>query len=96
VLKLFGDVPSPGLLSFPRPGLTLNLDFPNQGQATFKLLDELDEVTVAAGGAVNPGKDARMEPACFQSFFPRWKEFLPFVDPLFSSGLWRRVSRNEP
>lgn len=92
VLKVFGDVPSPGLLSFPRPGITLALDFPNHGAATFRLLDELDEVTLAAGGAVNPCKDAHMCAENFRSFFPRWREFVPFVDPMFSSSLWRRVN----
>lgn len=92
VLKVFGDVTSPGLLSFPRAGATLALDFPNQGQKTFDLLDRLDEVTQAAHGVVYPAKDSRMSASRFQSYFPQWQALTPFIDPQFSSSFWRRVT----
>ena len=92
VLKVFGDLPSPGLLSFPRPGVTLALDFPNQGARTFDLLDRLDAISMAAEGAIYPAKDARMSADTFRRSFPRWNELEPFIDPRFSSSFWRRVS----
>lgn len=92
VLKVFGDVPSPGWLSFPRPGTTLALDFPNQGARTFALLDELDTAVRAAGGAVYPAKDARMSADAFRDYFPGWARFSDYVDPGFSSDFWRRVT----
>ncbi len=92
VLKIFGDAVSPGMLSFPRPGLTLALDFPIRDQATFRLCDDLDVIVRQAGGAVYPAKDARMSAAAFQAFFPRVDEFRRFVDPAFSSSLWRRLA----
>lgn len=95
VLKVFGKINSPGLLSFPRPGVTLALDFPNQGQATFDLLERLDKLTRNAGGAVYPAKDARMSAESFQSFYPNWKELTPFIDPRFSSSFWRRVTTQQ-
>jgi len=52
VLKTFGDLPSPGLLSFPRPGATLALDFPFRGDATLKLMTRLDAIVAEAGGAL--------------------------------------------
>ncbi|MFB9068181.1 FAD-binding oxidoreductase [Pseudofulvimonas gallinarii] len=91
VLKRFGDLPSPGLLSFARPGTTLALDFPNRGDATLSLLDRLDGVVAAAGGAVYPAKDARMSGRHFRQFFPRWPAFDQLRDPAFSSSFWRRV-----
>ena len=34
LVKRFGGLPQPGLLSFARPGFTLTLDFANQGGKT--------------------------------------------------------------
>jgi FAD/FMN-containing dehydrogenase len=92
VLKTFGAVPSLGMLSFPRPGATLALDFPNRGAETLALLNTLDDLTRTAGGAVYPAKDARMSAASFQSYFPAWQAFSRYVDPKFSSSFWRRVT----
>ena len=93
VIKRFGDLPSPGMLSFPRPGVTLALDFPYRGARTLEMLEELDALVAAAGGAVYPAKDAHMSAESFRRFFPRWREFSGHVDPKFSSSFWRRVSR---
>jgi FAD/FMN-containing dehydrogenase len=93
VLKVFSDRPAAGILSFPRAGTTLALDFPNRGSATFDLLERLDDVVVAAGGAVYPAKDARLRAERFRRYFPRWEEMQAHVDPRFSSGFWRRVTQ---
>ena len=93
VFKKFGAIESPGMLSFPMPGVTLALDFANRGAATRELLDRLDEIVIAHGGRVYPAKDARMTPETFQASFPRWHEFAEYVDPKFSSSFWRRVTR---
>jgi FAD/FMN-containing dehydrogenase len=91
VLKTFGDVPSPGIMSFPRKGVTLALDFPNDGEPTLRLMNELDKVVLDAGGNIYPAKDARMSRYVFEASHPRLAEFTPHVDPRFSSSLWRRV-----
>ncbi|MFL5591430.1 MAG: FAD-binding protein [Ktedonobacteraceae bacterium] len=95
VLKTFGDMESPGMLSFPRPGITLALDFAYGGQKTLDVLDDLDIIVRESGGAVYPAKDARMSAENFQAFFPKWREFARYVDPHFSSSFWRRVSFSE-
>ncbi|MEH6570049.1 MAG: FAD-binding oxidoreductase [Halioglobus sp.] len=91
VLKEFGEIRSPGLLSFPRPGLTLALDFPNRGEKTRRLLEMLDKTVERAGGALYPAKDARMSPALFATGYPAVDEFISQLDPAFSSAFWRRV-----
>jgi FAD/FMN-containing dehydrogenase len=92
VLKNFGSIPSLGMLSFPRPGATLALDFPNRGPQTLQLLEALDAITRNARGAVYPAKDARMSAASFQQYFPAWQQFQAYIDPKFSSSFWRRVT----
>jgi FAD/FMN-containing dehydrogenase len=95
VLKKFGNIQSPGMMSFPKEGITLALDFPNRGQLTLDLLEDLDQMVLEGGGSVYPAKDARMSAASFQSYFPQWKEFASYIDPNFSSSFWRRVTENE-
>lgn len=92
VIKKFGDVSSPGMMSFPRAGITLCLDFAAKHDALFPMLDEFDAIVAAAGGCVYPAKDARLSPARFREFFPQWEAFAKFIDPRFSSSFWRRVT----
>ena len=92
ILKVFGTATSPGILSFPRPGVTFAIDFPYQGKKTLQLLEDLDEIIRAHHGAVYPAKDARMSARSFQTYFPQWTEFSRFIDPKFSSSFWRRVT----
>jgi FAD/FMN-containing dehydrogenase len=92
VLKQFGARSSPGMLSFPRPGLTLALDFAMRGERTLALLNALDQVVFESGGALYPAKDARMTPQMFAASFPNWREFRHYVDEKLSSSFWRRVT----
>ncbi len=91
VLKTFGQREAPGMMSFPRPGVTLALDFPNRGGDTLALMERLDAVVREAGGRLYPAKDARMPPALFAAGYPRLGEFQAFRDPGISSALSRRL-----
>ena len=95
VLKRFGDRAGAGMMSFPKPGYTLALDFPNRGARTLALFDALDALLLEAGGRCYPAKDSRMPAAAFQAFYPQWEEFARFIDPRFSSSFWRRVTGGE-
>jgi FAD/FMN-containing dehydrogenase len=92
VVKQFGSAPPAGMLSFPRPGLTIALDFAMRGERTLQLLESLDEIVQKSGGALYPAKDARMSSALFEASFPRWRSFVPYIDPKMSSSFWRRVT----
>ncbi|TKT80062.1 FAD-binding oxidoreductase [Aquamicrobium sp. LC103] len=96
VLKRFGAIASPGILSFPRPGYTLTLDFSFKGTATRDLFTELDRITVEAGGAVNAYKDARMSAETFAASFPQWRRLARLRDPGFVSDFWNRTAMRLP
>jgi len=91
VLKRFGESQSPGLLSFPKPGFTLALDFSNQGQATERLFDRLDAIVREANGRLYPAKDAHMTGPDFRRAYPEWSEVERLRDPLICSKFWKRV-----
>ncbi len=92
VLKTFGDTNSPGLLSFPRRGYTLALDFPNAGYKTIQLFRRLDEVVREVGGVLYPAKDACMNAKDFKRFYPQWEKLETLRDPHIHSSFWRRVT----
>lgn len=91
VLKTFGARESVGMMSFPRPGVTLALDFPNRGETTLRLFERLDAIVRVAGGRIYAAKDARMPRDLFESGYPRLSEFLQYRDPGISSSMSRRL-----
>ena len=91
VLKTFGNRESIGMMSFPQPGVTLALDFPNKGKKTSKLLENLDAIVREAKGRVYLAKDARMPRDLFEAGYPNLSKFLQYRDPGISSALSRRL-----
>ena len=72
VLKVFGK--QDDLISFPKEGYTLALDFPVR-KGLFEFLDELDEIVLKHKGRIYLSKDARMKPGIFWSGYPGAQEF---------------------
>jgi len=91
VLKTFGNRQPIGMMSFPQPGVTLALDFPNKGARTLKLFERLDTIVREAGGRIYLAKDARMPRDLFEASYARFSEFMQYRDPGISSGLSRRL-----
>ncbi|OYX15149.1 MAG: hypothetical protein B7Z15_01560 [Rhizobiales bacterium 32-66-8] len=91
VLKRFSAVRSPGLISFPMPGTSLALDFPNRGAATLGLLQRLEAIVGAAGGRIYPAKDFAMSAESFAKGYPGLPQFRTFIDPAMSSAFSRRM-----
>ena len=76
VLKVFGKQES--IISFPREGYTLALDFPIK-PGLLEFLDELDQVVLRYGGRLYMSKDARMKPETLQSGYPDLGKFKDIV-----------------
>ncbi len=91
VLKIFGSVKSPGLLSFPQEGITLAMDFAYQDKKQIDFFSKLTDLVVSAGGRIYPAKDSLMTATQFRSSYTNLNEFKKFIDPKFSSSFWRRV-----
>ena len=64
-----------GLLSFPKPGISIALDMPF-GDDTQALVDEMNAAVIAAGGRIYLAKDALTRAEHFRAMEPRLDEFL--------------------
>lgn len=73
VLKLFGK--QEGMLSFPKEGYTLALDFPIT-EKTMRLFNELDSVVKDCGGRLYLAKDVRMNEEMFKSGYELSQQFI--------------------
>lgn len=93
VLKQCGDITSPGLLSFPLPGVTLALDFPQREPENSRLFGKLDALVHEAGGRLYPAKDAHMTACHFQQGYPAWRQVENLRDPQLLSKFWKRVTQ---
>lgn len=91
VLKSFGSIKSEGMLSFPMEGLTLALDFPNLGEKTLNLFEQLDRVVQQAKGRLYLAKDARMSSDMFFETYLQAEQFKSYRDPAISSDMSKRL-----
>lgn len=64
-----------GLLSFPRPGLSVALDLPMRGAATQALINALNRHVLEAGGRIYLAKDALTRAEDFTAMEPRLPAF---------------------
>ncbi len=73
VLKQFGNA-NANLLSFPRSGMTLTLDFKLE-DSLFPMLESLDAIVLEHGGRHYLAKDARLSESVFKAGYPDWQAF---------------------
>lgn len=80
VIKRFGSVPSEGVLSFTRPGISFAMDFPNVAAAPV-LVASLARLALDAGGALYPAKMAFASLDQLDASFPNWRAWQRQWDP---------------
>jgi decaprenylphospho-beta-D-ribofuranose 2-oxidase len=88
VLKSLGP-DSKGLIAFPIQGWTLAIDLPTVDTGLAKILAELDQIVLQAGGRVYITKDSRLSRKCFPVMYSNldnWKKIKSEVDPI---NLWQ-------
>ncbi|HSJ14109.1 MAG TPA: FAD-binding oxidoreductase [Longimicrobiales bacterium] len=96
VLKRFGPGEPGQLLSFPRAGYTLAVDFPLRDSGVLPLLDRLDAICIEHGGRVYLAKDARLPATTLPAMYPEldeWRAIREQLDPAgrFTSDQARRL-----
>ncbi len=92
VVKRCGDLPSPGLMSFPLPGISIAVDFSQHGDLARSLFPRLDAIVREAQGRLYPAKDAHMSGEDFRRAYPGWERVQALRDPALSSRFWQRVT----
>jgi decaprenylphospho-beta-D-ribofuranose 2-oxidase len=98
VLKTLGRE-GRGMLSFPRRGYTLALDFPRRSGSA-ALFAELERLTLEHGGRVYLAKDALLSPEGFAAMYPglpAFRALLEEIDPghRMTSAMARRLGLRE-
>ncbi|MFC1742805.1 FAD-binding protein [Candidatus Riflebacteria bacterium] len=102
VIKDFGSkATKKATLSFPEPGITFTLDFPNYGAGLHRLLWELDKIVIKYSGKTYLAKDCLLQAMDFRkmySDFGKWFRVKLKYDPnfKFQSNLSRRLGILRP
>ena len=69
------------MMSFPKPGITLALDFPIKPDNSFPLFERLADMTLEFGGRLYPAKDAAMTAAAVPGLLPAMGAVRPLPRP---------------